>query len=54
MLSRAELSAAVASTLLQVDVTEYTFKLALLQRKYEQVGQSQRGKWCLVLEIKSC
>lgn len=22
----------------QVDVTEYTFKLALLQRKYEQVS----------------
>lgn len=26
----------------QVDVTEYTFKLALLQRKYEQVGETGR------------
>jgi hypothetical protein len=27
----------VCYPILQVDVTEYTFKLALLQRKYEQV-----------------
>jgi len=36
---------------LQIDVTEYTFKLALLQRKYEQVSPT-RGAPCLLVPLQ--